>query len=61
VKELKTCPFCGGFNLAIAAGWKKIPVSELRECMYKVKCNDCHPDAYHDTEDLAIEAWNKRS
>lgn len=58
MNELKSCPFCGGeaflseFIYDLAYG-----------CVITnfVECNGCHATTFeYDTEEEAIEAWNRR-
>ena len=57
--ELKPCPFCGGKAHLDHEG---IPLRSF------VSCIECHAStariasaAYHCSDDLVIEAWNKRA
>ena len=53
-EELKPCPFCGGE----AKVWH---CSDLDIRNYLVICEDCGAcTKYTDSEDLCIEAWNRR-
>lgn len=51
-KMLKPCPFCGSFARLTGKWCKK----------YWVKCayDKCNASVYADTEEKAIEYWNRR-
>lgn len=50
-EELKPCPFCGGNNLSVEG-----------ITFYWVECIDCNASiSGHETEEQAIEAWNRRA
>ena len=54
-EKLKACPFCGGE----AALWTFF---DLYESYYYISCATCGVRTkYIDTEDLCIEAWNRRA
>ena len=54
--ELKPCPFCGGKGYVHSSGnyWSKE--------YFKVVCpkNCCMQSKYYETEEEAIDAWNRR-
>ena len=61
--DLKPCPFCGG-----KAQIDKIPKWdwESREYDYQIRCQESGCIAtslnyFYDTEEAAIEAWNRRA
>ncbi len=52
--NLLPCPFCGGTNVAAVSA-----ADDGGAFDWKVYCGDC--DAFHGTEAVAIEAWNRRA
>lgn len=53
--ELKPCPFCGG-----KAELNVYPFDTRNE--YQVECENCFCQTYvYDTEQDAIEAWDRRA
>lgn len=66
MKELKTCPFCGGMA-AILRSYRWPPDSEERIMAFSPVCIniDCFfhhaDDAYFRTPEEAAEAWNRRA
>ena len=56
--ELKPCPFCGRNGITIMA---RFPFYNEMTCYYAL-CSCCGArSASHIEEQLAIEAWNRRS
>lgn len=58
---IRTCPFCGGFNIEV---WKSVDPDEEREKMWRFQCWDCYaavlfPQAGKGIEGAA-EQWNLR-
>lgn len=57
MENLKKCPFCGGK----AVSRKRRPDHIMNGKCF-VCCSECkNKTAYYDTEEKAIEAWNKRT
>lgn len=57
--ELKNCPFCGGNAFTTEYTYNLNPGRVL---VHFVECNKCHAQTFeYDTEEEAIEAWNKRA
>ena len=55
IEKLKPCPFCGGK----AELWE---YRDLDEVSYYIGCTTCGAQTkYTDSEDLCIEAWNRRA
>ena len=55
--ELKPCPFCGDIDPDI----EELSINGLFIGSYCVECFNCHAKTdYFDTEEEAIEAWNRR-
>lgn len=54
MNELKTCPFCGRKAELIG-----VPKTEALK--YVVLCKDCCNTFPHNTEEEAVEAWNRRA
>ena len=52
--NLLPCPFCGGTNVAALSA-----ADDYGTFDWKVYCGDC--DAFHETEAVAIAAWNRRA
>lgn len=52
-EELKTCPFCGG----------KAEMLNYSENEWLVRCTDCDGmvERWRETEEEAIEQWNRRT
>lgn len=58
MSKLKPCPFCGSKNVEIIKPYPGIPIGRA------IKCNDCRIRvgiSWVCDDDMAIEAWNKRS
>lgn len=55
--ELKPCPFCGCKDISI--GWWYDPIFGCK--VHTVRCKKCGAEKEGDTEQQAIDAWNKRS
>ena len=58
MNELKLCPFCGG-----TAFCNEYVYAFDSYCVetHLVECNGCHATTFeYDTEEEAIEAWNRR-
>ena len=56
--ELKPCPFCGEIPLLYESK------QDLKNILYGVSCygeHHCASVGYFDTEEEAIEAWNRRA
>ena len=57
--KLKPSPFCGGIATLYA---KEIPNGYSGDINYIIECTSCEANIHgYDTEQQAIEAWNKRS
>lgn len=55
-EQLKTCPFCGG-KAETEAVWD----NETEKEWYYVHCKSCYAATdWYDTEQYAIDLWNKR-
>ena len=52
--ELRKCPFCGGEATIYEDRHENIIYG------YNVACDNCCATIFADTEEEAIEAWNKR-
>ena len=56
--DLKPCPFCGGTNVEVYHQYWRV----INRYDYSVHCFDCHFGlANQNTEEEAIEAWNRRT
>lgn len=61
--ELKPCPFCGAVDEVMTVGefWAGV-IPAGSEIEHRVGCTDC--DIWtpsYDTDEEAIEAWNRRA
>lgn len=56
MKELKQCPFCGG------EAYVQKHDFDMLNSTYGVICLECCCETYqfYNTQEMAIEAWNKR-
>lgn len=55
--ELKSCPFCGHTNIQVFVEYK-----DDGGYVYAMVCTKCMANGpWKDTEQQAIDAWNKRS
>lgn len=53
--ELKSCPHCNGSGRIVS-------VSGFKSDRYRVACEECGASTcYHDTEQEAVSAWNRRA
>ena len=53
-QKLRRCPFCGGEATIYENRHENITYG------YSVACDNCCATVFADTEEEAIEAWNKR-
>lgn len=65
MEKLKPCPFCGNKNPSLdKQGWN-VPTDDggyLWVDMFRVVCVQCVASSFsYCTEDMAIEAWNRRT
>ena len=59
--ELKPCPFCGGEAEVFKDVTFKAETGEkIREIKFFVWCTECTALVSGNTEEEAIEAWNRR-
>ena len=61
-QKLKNCPFCNNSELSVGDTW--YGPSDCLKVMYQVFCLKCGAQQNHldyDTEEKAINAWNKRA
>ncbi len=68
MKDLKPCPFCGGFaHLDFAHGSSQVYAdkngfSASTPVLYMVFCADCFSRTIQcETTEIAIELWNRRA
>lgn len=53
---LKPCPFCGGISFLDNYDYEELGKT------YYVRCDKCYTESFeYNTEQEAIEAWNRRS
>lgn len=56
-EELKPCPFCGGH--ATSYGTRKMESGGSTHCL--IHCDECSARLSAETENDAVEAWNRRA
>lgn len=64
--ELKPCPFCGNKNVYICVDSAEYSLGLTDRANFGVICSKTSygcgaSSGWYDTEDRAIEAWNRRS
>ncbi len=61
MEELKSCPFCGGEEISTIESYDvpKFSKKSLPDFVY-VGCPSCGIGYQEETEEEAIEAWNRR-
>lgn len=58
--KLKPCPFCGGEARLLLNAKRKIYGKDEYRTGVVVCCNVCEARMFYGSENLAIEAWNRR-
>lgn len=58
-KNIKPCPFCGSLAFSYTINY---PLPDLHGCASGyVECTGCTAIVAEETEEQAIEAWNRRA